>query len=424
MLCCGKIFVSFPNFRRFSPKKGTTVRKTVANACYSAGFARKPRQRAGSKNLVRNNDFNCVKMGCGHSTQIPAKPTDNPQKTDEQKGKEDPAVFPSRRSSNSSNLSSMSSYRDWRDCVSFTTFIHKAEQPQIFEYKFIKSIGHGSHGEVFMVQHTETGNIYAAKIYDKLQLYNNGLGVDEQPLDRVYREMQVMAFLKHPNIINLIEILDDDYTNSFIFIIDYADKGSLLRQQLTSDPIPEDVSQKIFAQVAFALQYIHSMNVIHRDIKPENIMMNSDGKACLGDFSVAGFIEDENDEIDDTEGTPAFFSPEECTGMPFRAKPVDVWALGVSLYHMIFGKLPFFDIDEDGYFISQLFKISQDIQNKPLVFLSNIEISDDLHDLFIKILNKDPAKRLTIDEVVQHPWVAAVGYVPDMTNYPQVPDTE
>lgn len=308
-------------------------------------------------------------------------------------------------------LSPMTSFRDWRDCVSFTTFVNQTAEPQIYLYKFLKSLGKGAHAEVFQVQHTETGAIMAAKIYDKMYAQQTALIGVLSLEERILRELEIMQRLRHPNTMPLLDGLDDDFTNSVIFIMPFADRGSLLVQKAaTTEPIPEDEARRVFAQIAEALEYLHSLDIAHRDVKPENIMMFSDGRAVLADYSASTILPKESDIIEDTEGTPAFYSPEECTGEPYRAKPSDVWALGVSLYCMIFGRLPFFEI-RDGYFLCQLFRIAQQIQNEPLTFDPNIQISDELRDLFEKILDKNPETRLTATQVREHPWVKVANYV-------------
>lgn len=315
------------------------------------------------------------------------------------------------QSPGSDQPSPLASFRDWRDCVSFTTFVNQSEEPQIYLYKFIRSLGKGAHAEVFQVQHIETGDMMAAKIYDKMYAQRGDITGSLTLEERILRELDIMQRLRHPNTMPLIDGLDDDFTNSVIFIMPFADKGSLLVQKsATTDPIPEDEAKCVFAQIAEALEYLHSMDIAHRDVKPENIMMFSDGRAVLADYSASIRLPKESDLIEDTEGTPAFYSPEECTGEPYRAKPSDVWALGVSLYSMIFGKLPFFEIT-DGYFLCQLFRIAQQIQNEPLTFDPSIEISDELRDLFEKILDKNPETRLTAAQVMEHPWVKAANYV-------------
>lgn len=319
--------------------------------------------------------------------------------------------------SSMASMGSMGSFADWRSFLSFNTYFNQTDEPQILEYKFIRSIGRGGHAEVYLVEHVETKELYAAKIYSKLSACKSTLGA-EQMIDKITREIEIMFVLKHPNIISLKEVLDDDETNSIIFILFYASHGSLLPRGAYSKPMPEERCRWIFAQVAHGLREVHQQNIVHRDIKPENILMHDNDRALLSDFSASRVL-DEDGLLEDSDGTPVFYSPEECRGTAYLAKPTDVWALGVSLYVMIYGHLPFFDLSNDAYYLTQLAKISTMIQESPVEFDPDVEVSDDLRDLFEKILDKNPDTRLTIEEVLEHPWVQKAGYDPDNIVLPE-----
>ena len=173
----------------------------------------------------------------------------------------------------------------WRNFLSFNSYFNQTDDPQILEYKFIRSIGRGAHAEVYLVEQIEMKEYYAAKIYSKSFLYRNTLN-HEQMINKVMRELEIMNMFAHRNIIHLKEVLDDDETNSVILILFYASHGSLLPRGSHSKPIPEARCQWIFAQVALALREVHNMNVVHRDIKPENILMHDDDRAVLSDFDL------------------------------------------------------------------------------------------------------------------------------------------
>lgn len=309
--------------------------------------------------------------------------------------------------SNSQNDGSYSngSYKDWRDVISFPTFMTQTEKPQIFEYEFIKSIGRGAQAEVYLVKNVESNELLAAKVYDKNFLYRNNLGDAEQPIQKTIREIQIMSSLKHPNCMSLVEVLDDDYTNTIIIIFPYADGGSLLPQSLKTEPVPEDKAKFYFFQIANGVKYIHEHNIVHRDIKPENIMKFSDKRVVIADFSASVELDPPDELLEDTDGTPAFYSPEQCTGKPYEGKPTDIWACGVSLYVLLFGKLPFFDVTDDDFFLSQFFKIAHQIQHERVIFDPNIKVSNESKDLISHCLDKDPSKRFTIDDVLNHPWL-------------------
>lgn len=318
--------------------------------------------------------------------------------------------------SNSQNDQSYSceSYKEWRDVISFPTFMTQTEKPQIFEYEFLKSIGRGAQAEVYLVKNVETSELLAAKVYDKNFLYRNNLGDAEQPIQKTIREIQIMSSLKHPNCMSLVEVLDDDYTNTIIIIFPYADGGSLLPQSLKTDPIPEEKAKFYFFQIANGVKYIHEHNIVHRDIKPENIMKFHDKRVVIADFSESVVLEDGDELLEDTDGTPAFYSPEQCTGKPYEGKPTDIWACGVSLYVFLFGKLPFFDVTDDDFFLSQFFKIANQIQHEEVFFDPKIKISKESKDLISHCLDKDPKKRYTIDEVLDHPWLKSCYNDPDL----------
>lgn len=203
-------------------------------------------------------------------------------------------------------------------------------------------------------------------------------------------------------------MLDDQVTNTVVLILPFADAGSLSSYSWKSDKIPESQARDVFAQIARGLQHIHSQNIIHRDLKPDNVLKFSNGQVALADFSVSKFLEEEGEMCDDTDGTPAYYSPEECRGDPYFGKPADVWAYGMMIYVMIYGKLPFFEADEEGVSFSQFYKISYKIMNEEFEFPAEVEISDELRDLFSHVLDKNPKTRYTIDQVLDHPWLRDV----------------
>lgn len=346
-------------------------------------------------------------MGCWASRQVAAAPqASSTEANSDQEG------YPMAEATYTQTSST-----DWREWMSFNTLMSQTENPQIFEYRFEKMIGRGGHAQVYLVTHVETNENFAAKIYTRTLLYRN-LAERERILERIMREVDIMSRFDHRNIMKLREVLDDEETNSIIFIIPYASRGSLLPRNSTSTPIPEHRAKWIFAQIAVAVSEIHKANVVHRDIKPENVMMGDDDKAMLADFSTSVELPPGDDMVEDTEGTPVYYSPEECRGLPYHAKPADVWALGASLYVMIFGRLPFFAFDDTGYYLTQLLKVSRMIQENPIEFLPEIPISAELRDLLVKMMDKNPETRLTIDEVIDHPWVKSAGYDPKNVKIP------
>lgn len=286
------------------------------------------------------------------------------------------------------------------------SFFNPKHKPQIFEYSFINHIGRGAQSDVFLVYNTEDGQNYAAKVYEQSYLLRQSIGDAEPPIQKLIHEVQIMSVLHHPNCLNLVELLEDEYTKTVTLILPFADDGALSSFSYKSNPLTEASAKDYFFQIALGLRHIHAQNIIHRDLKPDNILKFKDGHVAIADFSVSIMLPDPDKILDDTDGTPAFYSPEECLGEGYKGKPTDVWAYGMMLYVMIYGKLPFFDPENGGAFYSQFFTISKTIIEDEFEFPEKVPISDELKDLFSHLLDKNPETRYTIQQVLEHPWFA------------------
>ena len=187
----------------------------------------------------------------------------------------------------------------------------------------------------------------------------------------------VPAENKHPNVIKLFEIIDNDELDRLIIVEEFCSKGTLLNwnnKDFTFSPNNEFSSdnryltihkvKSVLKQVASGLHFLHSRGVMHRDIKPQNVMFDKNGTAKIVDFGVSKVLENPNDSdtVKTTEGTYHFMSPEACDPDVdgFSGKAQDVWALGVTLYAMLFNKVPFFGQNE--------FQIMQNIREKPVEY--------------------------------------------------------
>jgi serine/threonine protein kinase len=160
-----------------------------------------------------------------------------------------------------------------------------------------------------------------------------------------------------------------------------------------------------FFEVAEALRYVHSMNVVHRDLKPDNILVFSETVFSLSDFSVSTTVEGDDQKLSDTRGSPAFLSPEECGGEPFYPKPADVWAYGVTLFSVAFHSLPFrLDQGQGKSIANTVFAVTQLLNSEELVVPDDRDYSAEFIDLIKSILRKNPAERPTFEELVQNSW--------------------
>lgn len=264
---------------------------------------------------------------------------------------------------------------------------------------------------------------YAMKILSKRKLFQKaGLygrmapartnksrtGTIAHPLDRVYREVAVLKKLDHPNVVKLVEVLDDQDQDNLYMVFELLERGPVLEVP-TEQPLSEDQSWNHFRDLLMGIEYLHHNHVIHRDIKPSNLLLGDDGRLRIADFGVCNeFHGAEDIWLDNTVGTPAFLAPEALVGK-FSGKAADVWSMGVTLYAFVFGELPFYDAN-----IVALYGL---IQHQPLRFPAPAAaaVGADLRHLLGRMLCKDPLRRITVPEMKEHRWVTRNGttFLPD-----------
>ncbi|KAF6092682.1 calcium/calmodulin dependent protein kinase kinase 1 [Phyllostomus discolor] len=172
------------------------------------------------------------------------------------------------------------------------------------------------------------------------------------------------------------------------------------------EPFPEEQARLYLRDIILGLEYLHYQKIIHRDIKPSNLLLGDDGHVKIADFGVSNQFEGNDARLSSTAGTPAFMAPEAISdsGQSFSGKALDVWATGVTLYCFVYGKCPFID--------DYILALHRKIKNEDVVFPEEPEVSEELKDLILKMLDKNPETRIGVPDIKLHPWVTKNGEEP------------
>ncbi|GAV66386.1 Pkinase domain-containing protein [Cephalotus follicularis] len=268
----------------------------------------------------------------------------------------------------------------------------------INEYTREFKIGAGSYGKVVLYRSSIDGKHYAIKAFHKSHLSKLRVAPSETAMTDVLREVLIMKMLDHPNIVNLIEVIDDPNTDHFYMVLEYVESKWVCEGSGPPSGIEENVARKYLRDIVSGLMYLHAHNIVHGDIKPDNLLVTRTGTVKIGDFSVSQVFEDDNDELRRSPGTPVFTAPECCLGLTYHGKAADTWAVGVTLYCMVLGKYPFLgETLQDTY---------DKIVNNPLILPG--DMNPQLNNLIGGLLCKDPNQRLTLKDAAEHSWVTEV----------------
>lgn len=220
---------------------------------------------------------------------------------------------------------------------------------------------------------------------------------------KIHREINSMRLLSHPNIINLVEVLK---SGKYIgIVLEYASGGELFEHILQHKHLKENVAKRLFAQLVSGVDYMHLKGLIHRDLKLENLLLDKHKNIVISDFGfVNSYNRSKNDLMKTSCGLPCYAAPElVLTRTPYAGRKVDIWSMGVILYAMLAGYLPFDDDveNEDGADIVRLYNY---ICSTRLTFPEYV--SPLARDLLRRIIVPDPSRRIGIDEIRTHPWLA------------------
>uniref|UniRef100_A0A8C7Y1C5 MAP/microtubule affinity-regulating kinase 3 n=1 Tax=Oryzias sinensis TaxID=183150 RepID=A0A8C7Y1C5_9TELE len=273
-----------------------------------------------------------------------------------------------------------------RNSVATTT---TDEQPHIGQYRLLKTIGKGNFAKVKLARHVLTGKEVAVKIIDKTQLNSSSL-------QKLFREVRIMKLLNHPNIVKLFEVIETDKT--LYLVMEYASGGEVFDYLVAHGRMKEKEARAKFRQIVSAVQYCHQKCIVHRDLKAENLLLDAEMNIKIADFGFSNEFTLGN-KLDTFCGSPPYAAPELFQGKKYDGPEVDVWSLGVILYTLVSGSLPF-----DGQNLKELRE--RVLRGK---YRIPFYMSTDCENLLKKFLILNPSKRGSLEQIMRDRWMN-VGY--------------
>ncbi|KAL9658489.1 hypothetical protein ABK040_006029 [Willaertia magna] len=318
-----------------------------------------------------------------------------------------------------SDVSSSSGKREVCFTTTVKTGFDKDGKKMVNEYTVVRKLGKGVHGKVKLCVNKVNTSLCAMKIINKSllnRLKKDKLGrpVKQSGMRKLLKEIAILKKVHHPNVVDLYEVIDDPENEKLFLVFEYIERGCLMkivsRDCVDRQPFSEDLCRKYFRDLICGLEYLHENKIVHRDIKPENLLLTNDDRLKITDFGVSYMLEGDDDVLTTSAGTPAFLSPEACAVGKYNAIPSDIWAAGVTLFVLYFGKLPFFGPGILGTFHAILNDEPEYPEGAPPLLV----------DLLKLLLEKDSQKRITIKDIKVHPWITKKGTWPFITNVDRI----
>uniref|UniRef100_A0A3P9KQY0 non-specific serine/threonine protein kinase n=1 Tax=Oryzias latipes TaxID=8090 RepID=A0A3P9KQY0_ORYLA len=267
-----------------------------------------------------------------------------------------------------------------RNSVATTT---SDEQPHIGQYRLLKTIGKGNFAKVKLARHVLTGKEVGKKCIFLFLL-------------QLFREVRIMKLLNHPNIVKLFEVIETDKT--LYLVMEYASGGEVFDYLVAHGRMKEKEARAKFRQIVSAVQYCHQKCIVHRDLKAENLLLDAEMNIKIADFGFSNEFTLGN-KLDTFCGSPPYAAPELFQGKKYDGPEVDVWSLGVILYTLVSGSLPF-----DGQNLKELRE--RVLRGK---YRIPFYMSTDCENLLKKFLILNPSKRGSLEQIMRDRWMN-VGY--------------
>uniref|UniRef100_A0AAY4BH37 non-specific serine/threonine protein kinase n=1 Tax=Denticeps clupeoides TaxID=299321 RepID=A0AAY4BH37_9TELE len=262
------------------------------------------------------------------------------------------------------------------------------EQPHIGNYRLLKTIGKGNFAKVKLARHILTGREVAIKIIDKTQL-NPTIH-----LNLFQFQVHLMNFLLSFHTVKLFEVIETEKT--LYLVMEYASGGEVFDYLVAHGRMKEKEARAKFRQIVSAVQYCHQKHIVHRDLKAENLLLDADMNIKIADFGFSNEFTLGN-KLDTFCGSPPYAAPELFQGKKYDGPEVDVWSLGVILYTLVSGSLPF-----DGQNLKELRE--RVLRGK---YRIPFYMSTDCENLLKRFLVLNPTKRGTLEQIMKDRWINA-----------------
>ncbi|KAJ4298534.1 serine/threonine-protein kinase gin4 [Collariella sp. IMI 366227] len=287
-----------------------------------------------------------------------------------------------------------------------------------------KTLGKGSSARVRLARHRVSHQLVAIKIVAKSTAHMTQAGslanldrVDYRkpatPADgglrrmplAIEREVAILKLIRHPNIIELLDIWEN--RAEIYMVTEYVEKGDLFEFINWNGPLNEEEAIFYFRQIMTALEYCHSFNICHRDLKPENILLKGNGQIKIADFGMAALQQNPNHQLRTACGSPHYAAPELLRHQFYKGSAVDIWSMGVILFAMLAGRLPF-DDDDMGVMLSKA---------KRAEYKMPPQLTREAKDLVRRILVDQPAHRITMKQMWRHALIKKYEYLDEFQNW-------
>uniref|UniRef100_A0AAR2LEG5 non-specific serine/threonine protein kinase n=1 Tax=Pygocentrus nattereri TaxID=42514 RepID=A0AAR2LEG5_PYGNA len=256
------------------------------------------------------------------------------------------------------------------------------EHPHVGNYRLLKTIGKGNFAKVKLARHVLTGRepgVTTAVIFHCF-------------LQQLFREVRIMKILNHPNIVKLFEVIETEKT--LYLVMEYASGGEVFDYLVAHGRMKEKEARAKFRQIVSAVQYCHQKKIVHRDLKAENLLLDADMNIKIADFGFSNEFT-EGSKLDTFCGSPPYAAPELFQGKKYDGPEVDVWSLGVILYTLVSGSLPF-----DGQNLKELRE--RVLRGK---YRIPFYMSTDCENLLKRLLVLNPIKRGSLEQVMKDRWM-------------------